>query len=484
MIKNDRQYHITKNQYTKLKLILDDLRKQKDIPDPIIYKAQIDSLENQAEDLEKEIKEYESLLEGKLPNLMVINSLETLPLDLIRIRIARRMTQRDLAEILGVKEQQIQRWEAEDYQTISFKRMREIVCALKAEIPVDLEQSMENISPIQIIRKMENLGISKEFIFKRLFHPMVASLFEEQYYGTIPEIIGMQAAVQIGRVFDWTPQEIFNNDQLQLVTSQIPEVRFKLPRGRNELRVNAYTKYAHYIATLIEQVTRNIKQAVLPTNPYEIYKSIISKFGSIDLPNLVRFTWNLGIPVIALDDPGAFDGVCFQINKKKFIILKQNTTFEARWMFDLLHEFWHATIQGASTVHISLEIWKNPNPEDVKANQFASAALLGRIPSDLAKLCVQEASKTIIQSKIIKKIAEREGVRVDVLANYLAFRMQKDKKENIWSIAHKLQKRTKIDPRIIIKNIFLENADLSSLSTTNMEILGRALNYRINQNNT
>ena len=49
---------------------------------------------------------------------------------LIKARIARGMSQRDLAERIGLKEQQIQRYEATDYASVSLSRIREVVNGL------------------------------------------------------------------------------------------------------------------------------------------------------------------------------------------------------------------------------------------------------------------------------------------------------------------------------------------------------------------
>jgi transcriptional regulator with XRE-family HTH domain len=53
---------------------------------------------------------------------------------LIRARIARGLTQRDLAIKLGLKEQQIQRYEETDYASASLARINEVIRALDIEV--------------------------------------------------------------------------------------------------------------------------------------------------------------------------------------------------------------------------------------------------------------------------------------------------------------------------------------------------------------
>ena len=55
-----------------------------------------------------------------------------LPSVLIKARIAQGLSQKDLAERLGLQEQQIQRYEATDYASASLTRIKEVVSALGA----------------------------------------------------------------------------------------------------------------------------------------------------------------------------------------------------------------------------------------------------------------------------------------------------------------------------------------------------------------
>jgi transcriptional regulator with XRE-family HTH domain len=93
------------------------------------------------QDLEAALHEYEDLKSGG-PKTLELNSLDALPKVLIQARIAAGLTQEDLAARLGVKLQQIQRYEASDYQTASFARLREIarVLGLRVRETVELVQ--------------------------------------------------------------------------------------------------------------------------------------------------------------------------------------------------------------------------------------------------------------------------------------------------------------------------------------------------------
>ncbi|MCC6585298.1 MAG: helix-turn-helix transcriptional regulator [Bryobacterales bacterium] len=136
MIKNEKQYRITKAQARRFEESLAELEKQ-DRPTniaPRLWQAQRDAAESQLRDLRDQIDAYEQLHMGKDDELL-LEAVEDLPKTLIRARIAAGMTQEGLAHRLGVKTQQVQRYEATDYESASFARIRKVVEALGLRLP-------------------------------------------------------------------------------------------------------------------------------------------------------------------------------------------------------------------------------------------------------------------------------------------------------------------------------------------------------------
>ena len=131
MIKNERQYRITKAQADGLSRTLERLSLGTEGVHPLIAKAQEDALRSQIEDLQRELRDYESLLSGGF-RTDELQAIAHLPAMLIKARIARGLSQKDLAERLGLKEQQIQRYEATEYASASLTRIREVAGALGA----------------------------------------------------------------------------------------------------------------------------------------------------------------------------------------------------------------------------------------------------------------------------------------------------------------------------------------------------------------
>lgn len=136
MIKNERQYRITKTQAQLFEQALAQLLGGLDGQSsgdgslhPLLRKAQEDALQSQLEDLRRQLAEYEGLASG-VQKTFVSHSFDDFPNALIRARIAAGLSQKELAERLGLKEQQVQRYEATGYSSASLERVKAVIRAL------------------------------------------------------------------------------------------------------------------------------------------------------------------------------------------------------------------------------------------------------------------------------------------------------------------------------------------------------------------
>lgn len=134
MIKNERQYRIAKAQAAKFEEALKafETESRKDhATHPRLIKAQKDAMQSQIESLYRELAEYEDLENGNIPP-PDLEYISVVPRDLIRARIASGLSQKELAERLGMPEQQIQRYEAKEYQSVSMGRISEVAKVLQS----------------------------------------------------------------------------------------------------------------------------------------------------------------------------------------------------------------------------------------------------------------------------------------------------------------------------------------------------------------
>jgi HTH-type transcriptional regulator / antitoxin HipB len=128
MIQNERQYKITRSKLKQLSIDRSALDLPTDLhPRQIL--ARKNSLDILIGELEQEIVEYNRLKSGRVTQFP-IESLQDLPRVAIEARIAAGLTQKELAEKIGVQEQQIQRYEANNYQAVGFDRLQEVMSAL------------------------------------------------------------------------------------------------------------------------------------------------------------------------------------------------------------------------------------------------------------------------------------------------------------------------------------------------------------------
>lgn len=135
MITNQREYRITKSWIARFEkeLVANETRELRPREDPGMRKVVHDAIASEIETLQRQIDHYERLRDGHITS-REITSLRDLPSALIEARIAARLTQRQLAERIGVAEQQVQRWEANDYSGVGLDRLQGIADALGVQI--------------------------------------------------------------------------------------------------------------------------------------------------------------------------------------------------------------------------------------------------------------------------------------------------------------------------------------------------------------
>jgi len=131
MITNQRQYLNTQAQAERFRQALA-------APDPEglhpkAAKAMREGLRSQLDDLEAELAEYDALRQGRVDTLEA-ESIVGIGEALIKARIMRNLTQKELAERLSLAEQQIQRYEATQYRGVAAERLQQVADALKLRV--------------------------------------------------------------------------------------------------------------------------------------------------------------------------------------------------------------------------------------------------------------------------------------------------------------------------------------------------------------
>lgn len=136
MIRNQGQLVRTRREMDRLRERLGGIRK-KDLPKGL-RGLQEASLKKMLHDLEVQIRVYEEAKRGRvsratLERLLSPTESGVLPRigqAVVLLRVARRMTQADLARKLGTRREVVARWEREDYVGYTLETLQRIFAAL------------------------------------------------------------------------------------------------------------------------------------------------------------------------------------------------------------------------------------------------------------------------------------------------------------------------------------------------------------------
>jgi HTH-type transcriptional regulator / antitoxin HipB len=134
MIQNEHQYKVTQGAIKDFQQAIKKLLEQADTLQPIQISHVQESFQIQINELQAQLQEYDDLKAGKIEIKM--GSIEDLPKVLIQKRISLGMTQKELAAKLGIKEQMVQRYESNGYESISYNRLTDVWNALETSIPM------------------------------------------------------------------------------------------------------------------------------------------------------------------------------------------------------------------------------------------------------------------------------------------------------------------------------------------------------------
>jgi transcriptional regulator with XRE-family HTH domain len=471
MIANERQLQITRAKIDRLEAALaaDAGDLEGSGLDPSLQAVQRDAMAEDLARMRREVQDYEQLRSGAIGEFD-LGSLADLPEVLIRARIAAGLTQKDLAGRVGIKEQQVQRYEATLYEGASFSRLVEIAdsIGLKSNGKMALLRAH---TAEGLIARLALLGLSETFIRRRLAPQL----------GTGDRAVG-KLLDRVRTIFGWEPGEPEGATPPPLEQGAAL-ARFKMPRGREERSAAVYTAFAYHLATICARGMRGKPRRPIPTGWAQFRETLLSCYSSVDLPSTLAFAWDLGVVVLPLRDPGGFHGACWRIGGVNVVVLKQTTAYPARWLFDLIHELFHCGQEPDRpeftwVEESELSEARRTSREEKHAMWFAGQVGLAGRAEELVELAVRRSGNYGPRLKqSVTEIAAEEGVSRGYLANYLAYRMQPD--QNWWGTAANLQERD-CDPFAVTRDIFFDRFDFSDLDEDSVELLGLALDDETN----
>ncbi len=479
MITNERQYRITKGAVERFKEALSNLRSDGEAGvHPKFLKAQCDALQSQIDELLTQIAEYETLKDGRVTSIH-IGSMAEFANGLIAARIASGLSQKALADRLKLKEQQIQRYESERYASASYGRLQEVAKAIGVEVRKEiLLPTTKPGSLTGVLHKLRQVGMSQDFVFGQLLAPKDITA-SEIVASNDDGLLLAKLSDTLARVYGWTKAELFAPEPLSSPRFAGASARFKMPARRAQGTVNAYITYAHYLASVCLMATDALQAQPLPTDAEAMRASIVAAYGDLDLRSALRFLWDYGVPVLPLRGPGSFHGASWRHDGRNVILLKQRSMHEQRWLYDLLHEAYHAGNHPERRFHEMIEaeetsLERRESSEEIEAAQFAGDVVLSAKSEEIARACVAAAKGSVERLKsVVPSVARKYRLDVGAVANYLAFRLSWQG-INWWGAAANLQRESE-DPWSIARDVFLERFPFGEIEEADRELLERAL---------
>lgn len=131
MILNDLEYQVTKERIEGFERALallntpdNDLKKT----NPIMWQLNVDGVQSLLDDFTSQMQEYNALInrDESEPIVFEIDSLSQLARVLIQARIAAKISQKELAERLGIEESLLQRYEDREYESATLMQLLQI----------------------------------------------------------------------------------------------------------------------------------------------------------------------------------------------------------------------------------------------------------------------------------------------------------------------------------------------------------------------
>lgn len=486
MIRNERQYRTAGRQRKQLADALDELlagqlgesaRQDNDpFPDQAALRLQLAqaSLAGQIADLDTQLGTYEALRAGGL-QIVVVTSLADLPDALVRARIASGLTQRELAERLGLKEQQVQRYESEGYSSASLARLQEVMRALGIQLEAGLELPPRDTPLSRLRSRLVQLGLSKRVVDQRFLRDVPPTT-------SAPKVL--ELAERAARLLGISTQLLLGDAEALPVLATTG--RFKAARNAAQAPLDTYTRYAEGVAEIVLRATAHLGTPQPPGDAQTVREAIEVRSrlvapalhdptvrSDVLLMAALQYAYDLGIPVVALRDPGAFHGACFTANDRSVIVLKQTTDSPARWLADFLHELRHVGDPARGELRSWIELgdvseWSTA-PEEQQANNFAANVLFSGRAEPVLRRCLTLAKGSVQRLKgTVPQVAAEANVPTDVLANYLAYRLT-ERGINWWPTAATLQEPS--TPWRLVSDLLLRQLDLTILDASDRGIL-------------
>jgi HTH-type transcriptional regulator/antitoxin HigA len=392
MITNEKQLRSARATIDRFGADIAELRNARDGVHPTLRRAQIAGLESQVAELEDQVREYEHLQSGAVTSFEA-EGLADLPDILIRARIARGMSQRDLGTFVGVAEQQIQRYEAERYRSASLERLSEIASALDIIVK---ESAQLRTSPPMDTGPESAWSFPVTEMFKRGyfedFGGSVAQARKEAEH-LIPSFFRHAA-------YDWTQTALHRRSV----------------RAPGNVHLAALAAWEARVSILADRRPPRVTFRAEMISP-EWMDALVRLSSRDDGPKAAVEHLRASGVVLVIEPhlPGTLlDGAALKTAANTFVVAMtlRHDRLDNFW-FTLIHELAHLRLHiGQGLYHAIFDAIESPgsSPIEDEADEFAREAL---IPSAQWRTCVSRFTQT---ERAVRADAAKLGIHPAIVA--------------------------------------------------------------------
>jgi len=407
MITNERQRRIAEANLRRFEdaIRAHDARGPTPGVDARLDRAMRDGATSQASDLRRELQHYADLREGRIRG-RTFTSVDELPVALIEARIAARLTQRELAELLGVAEQQVQRWEADRWSAVNTKRLQQVADVLGVRLQETVDYLPPAPPPDELVRRSVQAGVPKELATKLAI-----------------EIPQQDLAGVLARGFDWSMDELL---------AGVPEpapfadpVMFK-SRTSQHPEASPLVRLASTVAHITAGMATRAPGPVPPADAMRLRGDVCDPTGVVTLASLLRWSWGSGVAVLPMLGKGGFAASVWRVADRPVVVLKRAYAEGAYWLFDLAHELGHVALghlDDAAVVDVKAPLSQTTDPQEQAANRWALDLLLPDHERLIARVRQISRGNRLAFKGAVETVAGESGLSAGLLGLVAAFEL-------------------------------------------------------------
>ncbi len=470
MIKNLNELNITKKMISSFEERLSQLVLLED--QSITISSEIFAIKAIIRDLNSQINWYTDTINAKI-SFDSVNNLSEIPVTIIGKRLQLNILTNDLANELGISEDDYIALEENDFYGINPSLLNNIFKFLNIKNKGNVLNE-NSIKYMDIVEKnLEQLKINKLFISQimpvTLEDVKIAIKFAKS-----------EANFLFERFVDTFKNYFFIDLRANLSKESIANsfaVAFKRRVNVNADNLNFTTSFAAHTAWIVAKQMKSLSKT-MRADPISIRSSILSRSGEISLESCLDYIWDLDIAVLPLDIKRGFHGACFDFEDRKVIVLNQQTDTISRWKFDLLHELYHALTMDYSAYIERVDIMQQNDEEEKKASDFASFVIFGQEMESFVKIVLEQSKGNVqlIKNNLIH-VAQHFKLNVDDFSNYVAYRIS-TRLISFWGTASNIQIDRR-SARELTKNYLLNKLDYSSINANDLYVIQKSLLERV-----